>query len=375
MARLDAIELTRRLIGFDTVNPPGREAECALYAARILADAGLQVAQHAFAPGRTSLVASISGSSNDPPLAMTGHLDTVPFGVAPWSREPLAAEIDGDRLYGRGASDMKSGVAALIVCAVEMARRRARPRRGLVLILTAGEETGCDGARHLASIAGVPKVASGLLVAEPTSNYPAIGHRGACWLNGKVSGVTAHGSMPERGINAVYKAARAIAKLEDFGFNQRRDELLGGPSLNVGTVSGGLNVNSVPDQAEFTIDVRTVDPGGHAAVLGQLASYLGADVELRPFVDLAPVRASIHDPFVQLVYSVMRDMLNEQIGPRTLPFFSDASVLGSAMSAPAVILGPGETEMAHKTDEFCYLSRIPEAVEAYTRIVQRWCGY
>src|SRR3546814_14913634 len=103
-------------------------------------------------------------------------------------------------------------------------------------------------------------------------------------MRGRASGVTAHGSMPERGVNAVYKAARAIAKLEDFDFNQRRDELLGGPSLNVGTVSGGMNVNSVPDRAEFSIDVRTIDRGGHAGMLAQLTSYRGPEVELRPFV-------------------------------------------------------------------------------------------
>lgn len=374
MERIDPVELTRRLIRFDTVNPPGHEADCARYLAGVLTDAGFEVALHVFAPGRTSLVASLAGSGDEAPLAMTGHLDTVPFGAAPWSWPPLAAEIDGDKLYGRGASDMKSGVAALVACAIGIARGHARPARGLVLVLTAGEETGCDGARHLTEIAALPSRASGLLVAEPTSNYPAIGHRGALWMRGRASGVTAHGSMPERGVNAVYKAARAIAKLEDFGFNQPRDELLGGPSLNVGTVSGGMNVNSVPDRAEFSIDVRTIDRGGHAGILAQLTSYLGPEVELSPFVDLEPVKARADDPFVQAVFAVMADVLGEPVCPRTLPFFTDASVLGRAMSAPTVILGPGETAMAHQTDEYCYVSRIPEAVEAYARIVRSWCG-
>lgn len=374
MEPTDPVELAQRLIRFDTVNPPGHEADCARYLAGILADAGFDVAAHAFAPGRMSVVARLEGAGDQPPLVMTGHLDTVPFGAAPWTRDPLAAEIDGDKLYGRGASDMKAGIAALVACATAVARRGRRPERGLVLVLTAGEETGCDGARHLTVVADLPSAASGLLVAEPTSNYPAIGHRGALWIKGEASGVTAHGSTPERGVNAVYKAARAIAKLEDFGFNQRRDELLGGPSLNVGTVSGGMNVNSVPDRAEFSIDVRTVDPGGHAAILSQLNSYLGEDVALSPLVDLEPVKAPADDPFVQTVFAVMADVLNEHIEPKTLPFFTDASVLGTAMSAPAVILGPGETGMAHKVDEYCHVSRIPEAVEAYTRIVRQWCG-
>jgi succinyl-diaminopimelate desuccinylase len=373
MQASDAIELTRRLIRFDTVNPPGHEADCAAYLAGILADAGFDATQHGFAPGRISIVARLDGSGDEAPLAMTGHLDTVPFGAVTWNHDPLAGEIDGDKLYGRGASDMKSGVAALVACAVAVARRPRRPRRGLVLVLTAGEETGCDGARYLTTVAGLLRAASGLLVAEPTSNYPAIGHRGALWIKGEASGVTAHGSMPERGVNAVYKAARAIAKLEDFGFNQRRDALLGGPSLNVGTVNGGMNVNSVPDRAEFSIDVRTIDRDGNAAVLDHLASYLGEDVRLSPMVDLAPVKAPAEDPFVQAVFGVMEEVLGQEIRPRTLPFFTDASVLADALSAPAVILGPGETDMAHKTDEYCYVGRIPEAVEAYSRIVHAWC--
>ena len=136
---------------------------------------------------------------------------------------------------------------------------RVRPE--LVLIITAGEETGCTGAAAL--IRGeaqcCPQVGA-LVVAEPTGNQLLVGHKGALWLEAVTTGVTAHGSMPEKGVNAVYKAARAVTALQDFDFNFARHDVLGNPTLNVGAISGGLNINSVPDRAVIGIDIRTI-PG------------------------------------------------------------------------------------------------------------------
>ena len=147
---LDCVALTRRLIGFNTINPPGDEAACAQYLAELLTPAGVLVELASFAPARANLIARLEGS--DPrlaPLVLTGHLDTVPLGAAPWSKAPFAAEIVGDRLYGRGASDMKSGVAAMALAFLRACSRRVRPERGVTLLLTGGEEVGCQGAVHL----------------------------------------------------------------------------------------------------------------------------------------------------------------------------------------------------------------------------------
>src|SRR5207302_4192837 len=149
--------------------------------------------------------------------------------------------------------------------------------------------------------------ASALLVAEPTDNRPVIGHKGALWLRARVRGVAAHGSMPERGVNAVVKAARAVLKLADLRFEVPPDPLLGAPTLNVGTFSGGLNVNSVPDEAVIGIDLRTIPAQRHAQVRAQLAALLGPEVELTEVVDLEGMRTGEDDPFVRQV----RDALAE----------------------------------------------------------------
>src|SRR5262245_41396464 len=232
---MNALSLTRELLGYGTVNPPGDEQACARHVARLLEKAGCAVAEYEFAPRRTSLVARLGGRADKPALCFTGHLDVVPLGIRPWTREPFAGEIDGSRLYGRGASDMKSGVAAFVVAVTGLASH-LRDSPGVVLVITASEETFCEGSRYLAGLTGALGQAGAIVVAEPTCNYPFVGHKGALWLRAHASGVTAHGSMPERGVNAVYKAARAALKLEQFRFDTPPHAVLGAPTLNLGTL-------------------------------------------------------------------------------------------------------------------------------------------
>ena len=222
-----SVELTQDLVRFKTINPPGAERACAERLASLLESAGFAVDLVPFGEGRAQLVARIGGTAGKLPLGFTGHLDTVPLGAQPWSVDPLAAEIADGKLYGRGSSDMKSGVAAFVTACNALADRLASTP-GVVLFITAGEETGCTGAAALArGTTRLPQVGA-LVVAEPTGNRLLVGHKGALWLEAVTTGVTAHGSMPEKGVNAVYKAARAATALQDFDFNFARHDVLGG---------------------------------------------------------------------------------------------------------------------------------------------------
>jgi succinyl-diaminopimelate desuccinylase len=367
-----ATELTRDLVRLRSINPPGDESACANLLAGILESGGFRVSKHDLAPGRTNLVARLDGSSDVEPICMTGHMDTVPLGAAPWRRDPLAAERDGDKMYGRGTSDMKSGVAAMARAALDLARLPGR-KAGLVLIFTVGEETGCDGARYLAGLNGVLPKAGALLVGEPTGNVPLIGHKGALWLKAAFKGVTAHGSMPELGDNAVLKAARGVFRLSEHRFDADRHHHLGGPSLNVGSLHGGANVNSVPDSAEVQIDIRTVPGQSNAAIGKEVARVLGEGAEVSRMVDVGAVASNPQNEWVSNVFDLYERTTGSRIDPKGAPFFTDASVLVPAMGGiPALILGPGETAMAHKTDEYCHVSKIEAAVALYVEIGRRW---
>jgi len=364
------VQLTQELVRIDTVNPASAEDRAAEHVARLLEAGGFTVSRHAFAPGRTSLVAR-HGPGARAPLCFAGHIDTVPLGAARWTHDPFGGEIAGGKLYGRGSSDMKSGVAAFVCAALDVAR--ADRGAELVLVVVAGEETGCEGSAHLARTAGALGRAGAIVVAEPTGNRPLVGHKGALWLEARTRGVTAHGSMPERGVNAIYRAARAIARLEPFRFAVPPDPLLGSPTFNVGTVRGGLNVNSVPDEAVFTIDVRTTPALPNDAARAALAAVLGPEVELGTIVDVGSLRADPGNRWVREVFEVAAPHLDAAPAPESAPYFTDASMLTPALGGvPTVILGPGELQLAHQTDEWCLVSRVEAAAEIYRELARRW---
>jgi succinyl-diaminopimelate desuccinylase len=244
-----------------------------------------------------------------------------------------------------------------------------------VLVITAGEETGCSGADALADGRTTLPQIGALVVAEPTGNRPLVGHKGALWLEAVATGVTAHGSMPEKGVNAVYKAARAVTALQDFDFNVARHDVLGSPTLNVGNIRGGLNINSVPDRATIGIDIRTIPGADHAKIRGQLTSYLGSDVVLSTMLDAPSVWTAPDDPWIGEVFRIACETAGFGREIASAPYFTDASVLTPAMgSPPTAIIGPGELALAHQTDEYCFVSRIEEATEVYSRMIRSWCG-
>src|SRR5665213_77690 len=176
----DPVELTRRLIAFDTVNPPGRERACMEFLEELLRAGGFETSLIAMGNERANLIAMSHGAQSSRRLVFTGHIDVVPLGAQQWQHDPFAGEIVDGRLFGRGSSDMKGGVAAFVLAAIAEAGNLAGTA-GLTLIITAGEETGCDGARALIG-EGRIETAAALVVAEPTANVPYVGHKGALWL-------------------------------------------------------------------------------------------------------------------------------------------------------------------------------------------------
>ncbi len=297
----------------------------------------------------------------------------MPLGATPWSQDPFGGEVIDGKLFGRGTTDMKAGVAAYVEAVLRLAKE-SRRAADIVLVICAGEETGCEGSFDLAD-KRVLGEAGAIVIAEPTSNYPLLGHKGALWLKVETKGVTAHGSMPEYGDNAIYKAARAVTRLEDFDFNVAPDALLGRSTLNVGTMSGGMNLNSVPDQAQFTVDIRSIPGHRHTQILSGLETYLGSEAEVQRIVDVQGVLSAVEHPWIQEIYEIMEPVLGERPEPRGAPYFTDASALTPAYGKPpTIILGPGEMKMAHQTDEFCFADRIEQATDIFETIARRWCA-
>ncbi|MDF1795290.1 MAG: M20 family metallopeptidase [Coxiellaceae bacterium] len=366
----NAITLTQRLIQMNTLAENG-EVVCAEYLGQLLEQAGFTINYHEYAPRRVNLVAHYRHHSDALPLVFTGHMDVVPLGCNPWLHDPFAGESDGDKLYGRGSTDMKGGIAAFIVAALNVIKHQ--PKCALTLVITAGEETGCEGALQLARQTQLLGNAGALLVGEPTDNMPLLGHRGVLWLDVLTHGVTAHGSMPDKGDNAIYKAAEAIQAMQQFKPLAPQCSALGDCTLNVSMMQAGLNINSVPDLAKFTVDFRTITDQGGDAIINQLKHHLGDAVDIKKLLDLQAVETQQDHPWVQQVLASCEQVLQKSIKPSYAPYFTDASVLQSAYDdVPTIILGPGSLSMAHKTDEFISRNKLEQAVVLYEEILKRY---
>lgn len=372
----DAPSLTRKLLAFQTVNPPGDERDCARFLGGLLEAAGFATSYYEFADKRATLIARLNGGGGEkPPICFTGHLDTVPLGAAAWARDPFAGESDGDKLFGRGSSDMKSGVAAMVSMALELARLPAR-RAGLMLVLTAGEEATCEGARYIARLNGVLGQAGALVCGEPTGNAPLVAHKGCVRYAIHFAGAAAHSSMPEQGDNAIYRAADAVRRLAGFDFDIPRHAVLGKPTLAVTLINGGTAVNMIPARASISLDIRTLPNQSEPDIRAQLSAALaGYGAEFQLIHAAASVGSDASHPWVQQVFDLMEDFTGSRPAPAGATYFTDCSELTPACGQPpTLILGPGEPEMAHKTDEYCRLSKIELALAAYSAIARRWCG-
>jgi len=371
MTTQDAVSLTRSLLRFDTVNPPGRERDCARYAGAMLQEWGFKVDYYEYADSRTSVIARAGGSDRKAPLCLTGHLDVVPLGARAWTRDPFNGDTDGDRLFGRGASDMKAGVAAILLAA-RSCSRSLNNTPGIVVVLTAAEEGGCVGSAQLARTQLLGK-AGAMIVGEPTSNYPLVGHKGSVKFHARFKGVSAHGSMPELGVNAIYKAGKALASLEGFDFATPEHPVMGKPTLNVGTIEGGNTVNAVPDAAAIGVDIRTVPGMDHEALLKKIRASI-PEAELEVFSNLKPVWTAPEQEWIQRVFEVCKPYLSETPAARTAPYMTDAAnLLKVYAGAPTVVLGPGEAAMAHQTDEYVSQERIRQSVAIYESLIRDWC--
>jgi succinyl-diaminopimelate desuccinylase len=373
MMSMSSVDLARKLIQFPSLNPPGEEKACADFLANMLTDAGLTVEMHEFAPNRPSIVAKILSSRGEKPLCFTGHIDVVPLGEKAWTAKPFDGEIRDGKMFGRGASDMKAGVAAFVAATIAQTESKTPLKRGITLVITAGEETGCQGAFDLAK-KGVLGPSELLIVAEPSSNLPIIAHKGSVRLRISANGRTAHSSMPELGDNAIYKIAEWIRRLEAHKFPIQPHPLLGGTTASVTTVFGGQNINSVPDSAGFTVDFRTIPTHDHSHLIADIQKLCGEEAKIEVVTDFKGFASEPGDPHIQALMDILESRLGGRPPVTGAPYFTDASALVPGFSNVAtVVIGPGEAAQCHQTDEFCYVHQIQEAFSIYGALIRKMC--
>jgi len=370
----EALALLCECINVKTANPPGDEARLAGVLAGRLEAAGVHTDKLALAPGRANLLARLQGVGKRPALILSAHTDTVGPGDMPWQHDPWSSRIDGDRLYGRGASDMKSGLAAMAMAMIVLRRAGVRLQGDLVFAASAGEEVDCLGARAFVA-SGALAGAGAIVVGEPTGGEVAVAHKGAVWLTVSTSGRTAHGSMPAQGVNAILRMQRVIDRLQAVRLPGPEHALLGSPTLSINTIQGGSAVNVVPDRCRIDVDVRTV-PGHNVetvtAAIRAAVGDLGFPTDLEVRAAPASVETDPDLPVVHLALDAAARISGRPTFARTVPYFTDASVYQPALRLPVIIAGPGEARLAHQPDEWVAVPRYLDAIRFYIAVAQAY---
>ncbi len=365
-------DLLTSLIRMDTSNPPGREQPVADLLDSFFQTRGLEVERHHVASERTNLLVRWRGAGLAPALVFSGHFDVVPARAADWRFPPFAGVTENGRLFGRGTTDMKSGVAAIAGMLSAAARSGVRLPGDLVFAGTVGEEVDCAGALHFTACVPSDNF-SALVIAEPTNLRVARCHKGALWLRVETTGKAAHGSMIREGYNAIVSMQRVLDQVLAMPLGGGIHPLLGESTLNIGTIQGGMKVNIVADSCEAMLDIRTLPGQSHLGLVTAIDGILRAlrrdDPRFSGKVEVVQDRQPVETPEDHgLVRGALRAAGSDHaIG---MTYFTDASVLAPAWRLPCVILGPGDPRLAHQVDESVELAQVAEAARIYCRLAE-----
>jgi acetylornithine deacetylase len=339
--------------------------------------AGLQTRVTTYADERNvekfQLLAFAPDVTDEVELALVGHTDTVPFDPA-WA-EALTLTERGGKLYGRGACDTKAFIAAALTAVEETeVRALARP---LALVLTADEEVGCLGAKRLAE--SKPFRARHAVVGEPTSLQPVRAGKGYCLADVTVRGREAHSAYPALGASAITRAARLVTRVERVAEELKRDAHAAfdppHTTVNVGLIEGGAAKNVIAGECRFTLEWRPV-PGQRPELVAELVSREAEDLrkededfdcELRVVRLDGGVETEAGAPLVR----ALEEATGRAAG--TISFGTEAPQL-TELGADAVVFGPGDIRVAHRTGEFVPASELDEAVSILRRVIERFCG-
>ena len=371
----EVVALLRALVAVPSMNPYRAgalgegygEARLARRVAGYLRHAGLRVAVREVLAGRPNVVARLDGPSAGPPLVLVAHLDTVP--AEGMTVPPFEGRVADGRLYGRGACDNKAALAAMLVAVRRVAAARAN-RTPVVLAATMDEECAYSGIRALLAH-GLD--ARGAIVGEPTRLDVVVAHKGALRLALTTGGTSAHSSRPDLGDNAIYRMAPLLADLEALAgelCQRPAHHLVGPPTLSVGTIHGGLTINTVPDRCVIEVDRRLMpgEPIGAAvAEVRAVCERHGATLETVFASDGFQVDEDSELVAMALdAVAVVRGEANI-VG---VPFGTEAAELSRA-GIPALVLGPGDAAQAHAADEWVELDQVAAAARIYERILRK----
>ena len=373
------VELLARLIGYPTVSSDSNLAMVAELAAR-LEDSGARVDLFEDATGNKANLFATLGPDRPGGIVLSGHTDVVPVTDQAWSSDPFMLHESGDRLFGRGACDMKGFIAAATVMAQEFSTQNlCRP---VHFAFSYDEEVGCLGARALVpelQRRGVQPAMA--IIGEPTEMRVIEGHKGCCEYSVHFSGLEGHGSAPQRGVNAAEYAVCYVTELlrlrGELMLRAPKDSRYDPPwtTINVGRIAGGVAHNVIAGKAQVDWEMRPVQDDDAIFVNSTMDRLVQRD--LLPMMQaICPGSAIVTDVIGEIVgLEVMtdnaaRDLVAGLVGANgaDVVAFGTEAGLFQQMGMAVAVCGPGSIEQAHKPDEFVSLDQLRACLDMLTRL-------
>ena len=371
-------ELCQALVRIPSVNPDGDpgtehtgELACATYVGEFLTASGAAVELDEVEPGRPNVIGRFpafpsADGKPKPRIIFAPHTDTVSVGGM--TIDPFSGELRDGRVWGRGASDTKGPMATMLWALYEL--RDILPTLPVEVHFVGfmSEESAQLGSQHFAQKHGPYDFA---IIGEPTSLKTVHKHKGCLWADVHTHGVAVHGSIPERGVNAIVKMASLVHALDkDFRDLLAEvggaDDLLGVSTINLGMIRGGTRSNIVADHCTLRVDMRTTPgmnrAGGALALLKNFVSHLDPTATVEPLPETYPLNTDAENPFVQRLAACGGELTGA-------PWFCDAAFMAAA-GTPAVAIGPGRIDQAHTKDEFISVEDLELGVDFFSRYLK-----
>ncbi len=375
---------TQALIRIDSQNPGIQEITCGQWVHDRLTGMGLTPAVMSVDGARSNVVATVSGG-DAPRLVVLAHLDTVPIGKG-WTRDPLGGEIDGGNIYGRGACDMKGGLAVGLGLLEALIRRDVTPAGDVVFVATVDEEAPDMAGAHSLVASGVLRPTDQVIALEPTGTKLRIAQMGLRWLHLTVTGRMAHAGRAHLGIDSAHVMARIVDRLKAHVAGlDHVDEILGRPRFTCGTFAAGVATNVVPPTAHASFDVRIVPPMMIDDVVPMvqsivdevLADFPGATCEISPQGAARPPVRAAEDALIikglRAAYLAEQGTALPQGDDDGHEAYTDASMVAALTgSTSCTVFGPGSTDRAHTADEFVPIADLDLVSRVMWRMVSDW---
>jgi succinyl-diaminopimelate desuccinylase len=368
------IDMLTKLIQADSTAQKGE-----LTAAEVLLEeldgSGIEAKIDKWEQDRANFIAKVRSSRRRGGLLFACHLDVVPAGDGNWLNPAFSGHESDGKIYGRGAADMKGPVAAIVTAIKQIVETSVELQGDIILLAAAGEETdSCGAKRFVRDYAGQLPPLAGVVITEPTDFEIITAHRSLLWLEVSTKGRTAHGSMPQLGVNALTSMNALLNELADYTATSGSGRVTGSASMSINTIVGGKAINVVPDRCTIGIDIRTSHGQGHQKIITDLKKIFSKlkaenpefDAEVAVARDVEALETDTDSDFIKLFCSAVGNNETTAAG-----FCTDGPFL-VPLSKDIVIFGPGKPHLCHKPDEYIEISDLEKAVDYYKNIILKF---